>query len=139
MGGFFFFNLHCKCLVPVLISVSQHFIQVLDTWPNIRILNIHSNIRHLLFIHEYSNIRFSSSQLSLSIICTYAFFFGPPAITSLLFFLKIVNKLSACPCTFPWALCHYFCKWHTIMSLPPETQIGYANCYISSKTELVSI
>ena len=40
--------------------VSQRCIRVSDTWPNIRILNIYSNIRFLLFISKYSNIPFSS-------------------------------------------------------------------------------
>jgi hypothetical protein len=44
-------------------SVSHHFIQVLHMWLNIRILNVHLNIRYLLFICEYSNIRFSSKLL----------------------------------------------------------------------------
>jgi hypothetical protein len=51
--------LHRVNMTGCITSVSHHFIQVLHMWLNIRILNVHSNIRYLLFICEYSNIRFS--------------------------------------------------------------------------------
>ena len=45
-----------NCPDAVCVVSQRCCIRVSDTWPNIRILNIYSNIRYLLFIREYSSI-----------------------------------------------------------------------------------
>ena len=54
------FNCFIQVCPDAVCVVSQRCIWVSVTWPNIRTLNIYSNIRYLLFIREYLNIRFSS-------------------------------------------------------------------------------
>ena len=56
---------YCQVWPDAVCVVSQRCIRVFHTWPNIRILNIYSNIRYLLFIRKYSSICFSSRCMTL--------------------------------------------------------------------------